>query len=127
MPSADTKQVIELVDDLEDNLDELEKNISSLLNTSLSATSRKLPLLDRAKLNVLVVYSIESLVFSYLKLNGIQVKDHAVFKEITRVKQYFAKIKAAEEAPQIAAEKPTTVLNKDAAGRFIKHALVRVA
>jgi bacterioferritin (cytochrome b1) len=43
-----------------------------------------------------------------------------VFRELTRVKQYFEKIKVAESA----GSKPITKLDKAAAGRFIKHALV---
>jgi exosome complex protein LRP1 len=46
-----------------------------------------------------------------------------VFRELTRVKQYFEKIKAAETDP--ATTRPTVTLNKEAAGRVIKHALVR--
>ena len=119
----DTKAAIELVEELQENIEDLEDNLDSVLNGSFAATSKKLPLLDRAKLNVLLVYSIESLVFSYLKLQGVQAKEHPVFKELTRVKQYFEKIKVAEVAPEVA--QPTVKLNKDAAGRFIKYALVR--
>lgn len=40
---------------------------------------------------------------------------------MTRVKQYFEKIKQAEAGPNKA--QPTLTLDRDAAGRFIKHAL----
>lgn len=43
-----------------------------------------------------------------------------MFRELTRVKQYFEKIKALETPP----EKRTMTLDKQAAGRFIKHGLV---
>lgn len=43
-----------------------------------------------------------------------------MFRELTRVRQYFEKIKALE-TPQ---EKPSMTLDKQAAGRFIKHGLV---
>jgi exosome complex protein LRP1 len=56
-------------------------------------------------------------------LNGVQAKEHAVFKELTRVRQYFAKIKEAESGGVKPRENLN--LNKQAAGRFIKHALVR--
>lgn len=46
-----------------------------------------------------------------------------MFKELTRVKQYFEKIKALETEP----EKRTMSLDKQAAGRFIKHGLVGVS
>jgi hypothetical protein len=59
---------------------------------------------------------------AYLRLNGVQAKEHPVFKELTRVKQYFEKIKVAEAGPTKPRENLS--LNKEAAGRVIKHALV---
>ncbi|GAB7356029.1 hypothetical protein MBLNU459_g6648t2 [Dothideomycetes sp. NU459] len=108
-----------LVDDLSVNIDDLEESLAPLLNTALSASTSKLPLLDKAKLYVLATYAIESLLFSYLKLNGVDAKEHPVFLELTRVKEYFGKIKVAESAPV----KRNTALDKAAAGRFVKHAL----
>lgn len=118
----DTDDVLELIEDLQDNINDLEDNLGSILDGSLSATSKKLPLLDRAKLNVLLVYSIESLLFSYLKLHGVQAKEHPVFKELSRVKQYFEKIKKVEAGPD--RTQPATTLNREAALRVIKHGLV---
>lgn len=51
-----------------------------------------------------------------LRLNGVNAKEHAVFKELARVRQYFDKIKNIENPPQ----KPEKTLNKEAAIRFIK-------
>ena len=48
---------------LEENIDDLEEVIRPLLKNALSDTAANLPLLDKAKLYVLVVYSIESLLF----------------------------------------------------------------
>lgn len=55
-----------------------------------------------------------------LRLQGIDAKKHPIFTEITRIKQYFAKIKSAEEPP---AQRSNT-LDKQAAIRFIKADLV---
>ena len=60
---------------------------------------------------------------AYLRLNGVDAKEHPVFRELTRVKQYFEKIKAAETGGDNKA--PSAQLDKAAAKRFIKHALVR--
>jgi exosome complex protein LRP1 len=60
---------------------------------------------------------------AYLKLHGTKAQEHPVFKELTRVKQYFAKIKALESPPEEEA-KPTMKLDQQAARRFIKHGLV---
>lgn len=57
---------------------------------------------------------------AYLRLDGVNSKEHPVFRELTRVKQYFEKIKAAESA----GTRQNVTLDKAAAGRFIKHALV---
>lgn len=57
---------------------------------------------------------------AYLRLNGVDSKEHPVYRELTRVKQYFEKIKAAESA----GTKQLVTLDKSAASRFIKHALV---
>jgi len=61
-----TKSVLGLVDQLEDDVEDLEEKLEPLLVNSLTATTKKLPLLDRAKLNVLLVYAIESLIFCQL-------------------------------------------------------------
>lgn len=50
----------------------------------------------------------------------MDAKQHPVYRELTRVRQYFDKIKALESEP----EQRTMVLDKAAAGRFIKHGLV---
>lgn len=63
----DTTNLQLLVEHLEDNIDELEDNLEPLLSIALTATTKKLPLLDKAKLYVLIVYSIESLLFCEFK------------------------------------------------------------
>lgn len=52
----------------------------------------------------------------------MDAKSHPVFRELTRVKQYFEKIKALETEP----EERAMTLDKEAAGRFIKHGLVSI-
>ncbi|KAI5309973.1 hypothetical protein KEM55_002014 [Ascosphaera atra] len=116
MDTADLKPLLE---ELEDSLDDVEDVLEPLLKQALAATTQKMPVLDKAKLHVVVTYAIWSLLFNYLKLNGTNVKEHPIFKELTRVKQYFQKIEDAEKKP----EQPTMKLDKEAAGRFIKHGL----
>ncbi|KAI4870310.1 Sas10/Utp3/C1D family-domain-containing protein [Hypoxylon rubiginosum] len=103
------------LDRLDDELDTLEEALQPILG-NISDVANKLPLLDKAKLYVLATYSIESMLFSSLRLNGVNAKEHPVFKELTRVRQYFDKIKNAENPPQ----KPEQSLNKEAAIRFIR-------
>ena len=59
---------------------------------------------------------------AYLRLNGVDAKEHPVFRELVRVKEYFEKIKNAEAGDS---KRMNMSLDKAAAGRFIKHALVR--
>jgi exosome complex protein LRP1 len=59
----ETAELLSLVEHLEDNIDDLEESLEPLLSAALSATTKKLPVLDKAKLYVLIVYSIESLLF----------------------------------------------------------------
>jgi exosome complex protein LRP1 len=68
----DAENLVSLVEHLEDNIDELEENLEPLLSAALTATTKKLPLLDKAKLYVLIVYSIESLLFCELQFENLQ-------------------------------------------------------
>lgn len=54
-------------------------------------------------------------------MKGINAREHAVFQELIRVKQYLQKVKGVEDRDK---ERGTASLDKDAAGRIIKHALV---
>jgi exosome complex protein LRP1 len=108
-----------LIEDLSTDISALSDALAPLLNAPLSTISSKLPLLDKAKLHILATYAIESLLFSSLRLSGIDAKQHPVFTELTRVRQYFQKVKLAEEGPP----QREQVIDKEAAGRFIKHAL----
>ncbi|RMZ81241.1 hypothetical protein DV737_g2548, partial [Chaetothyriales sp. CBS 132003] len=119
-----TAEILPYLDHLEDNLDSLEESLNAFLpNDSLAATAKKLPLVDRAKLHVTVVYAVESLIFSYLRLHNLSPHAHPVFKELARVKSYFDKIKDVENAPAAASKKPDVALDRNAAERVIKHAL----
>lgn len=114
---TDSTAIEALLDTLSQNIDGVEAALQPVLTKPLSATSGKLPLLDKAKLYVHTSYAIESLIFSYLRLSGADAKSHPVFSELGRVRSYFEKIKSAEGAG------PSSRLDKGAANRFIKHAL----
>ncbi|KAH8667418.1 Sas10/Utp3/C1D family-domain-containing protein [Tricladium varicosporioides] len=116
----DSTKIISLLEQLDDEIDDLEDSLVPLLKTSLAESASKFPLLDKAKLYVLVTYAIESILFSYLRLNGVKAREHPVFLELTRVKQYFDKIKATENPPV-----RTSMLDKTVAARFLQPDLVR--
>ncbi|RAH75527.1 Sas10/Utp3/C1D family protein [Aspergillus aculeatinus CBS 121060] len=116
MEAAD---LLPLLEQLDENIDDLEEILQPVLDGSAVKTSSNLPVLDKAKFHVLVTYTLESLIFSWLRLHGVNAKEHPVFRELTRVKQYFEKIKELETGP----EQRTLKLDKEAASRFIKHGL----
>jgi exosome complex protein LRP1 len=62
----ESAEVVSLLEQLDDDIDELEDSLAPVLKTALSATSSKLPVLDKAKLYVLVTYAIESILFCAL-------------------------------------------------------------
>ncbi|KAJ5548761.1 hypothetical protein N7513_005995 [Penicillium frequentans] len=115
----DSASLLPLLEQLDDHVDDLEEVLEPLLGQSLSKTSKNLPVMDKAKLHVLVTYTLESLLFCYLRLYGVDAKQRPVFRELTRVKQYFEKIKALETEP----EQRKMTLDKGAANRFVKHGL----
>lgn len=136
---ADVKDITPQLDKLDSQLDNLEEAMKPLLG-DLQEMSSQLPLLDKAKLFSLTAYAIESLLFcmrhplsisrssfadilttASLKLQGGDAQNHAVFTELKRIQQYFAKIKAAEEP-----EAPRNLtVNQEAAARMLKSDLVR--
>lgn len=61
------------------------------------------------------------IVLAYLRLNSVNAKEHPIFSELSRVKQYFEKIKNVESGDT---KKANISLNRAAGGRVIKHALV---
>ncbi|KAJ5469533.1 hypothetical protein N7539_009151 [Penicillium diatomitis] len=117
--SMDTADLLPLLEQLDDGVDDLEDALQPLLGSSLNKMSKNMPILDKAKIHVLTTYAIETLIFNYLRLRGVDAKQHPVWREITRVRQYFDKMKELETEP----EQRTMVLDKAAAGRFIKHGL----
>ncbi|KAK7914616.1 hypothetical protein PG985_012319 [Apiospora marii] len=114
----DVTNILPQLERLDGDIDNLEEALQPILK-GVSDLSSKLPLLEKAKLYVLATYALESMLFSSLRLNAVDAKNHPVFKELTRVRQYFDKIKNIETPP----EKPEATLNKGAAISFIRSGL----
>ncbi|KAL0635119.1 hypothetical protein Q9L58_005940 [Maublancomyces gigas] len=114
-------QVMDLVNLLDDQVDDIEDALAPLLKSSLQDIAAKLPVVDKARLYVLTTYAIDSLLFSYLRLNGVNAREHPVMRELERIKQYVKKINEAQGA--VTEVKREVTLNKAVAARFIKHDL----
>lgn len=109
------------VANLNASLDELEIQLEPLFTKSLPETLVALETIQQAKLQVVLPYVLYDLVFVYLKTRGIDPRTHPVIGELDRVRQYFDKIKSAEDSE----EKKRLGIDKEAAGRFIKHAIAQ--
>lgn len=59
----DTSRMLSSLEQLDDEIDDLEDSLTPFLHTNVSDLASKLPLLDKAKLYVLVTYAIESMLF----------------------------------------------------------------
>ncbi|KAL8687397.1 MAG: hypothetical protein Q9224_005163 [Gallowayella concinna] len=116
----DTTDLTNLLENLDDDIDELEESLAPLIKHALVESASTLPLLDKAQLYILVTYAIESILFSYLRLNGVDAKEHVIFGELARVRQYFEKVDHVEK---LGSKRDDLSLNKAATERIIKHAL----
>lgn len=59
----ETVDILPLLDQLDDDIDDVEEVIDSVLPKSLTETSQKLPVLDKAKFHIGIVYALETLIF----------------------------------------------------------------
>lgn len=107
---------------LHDSLDKLEGELEPLLAQPLAESLVVLDTIQQAKLQVVIPYVVYDLVFVYLKTRGIDPTTHPVVTELDRVRQYFEKIKKAEGSVE---KKRKAAVDRQAAGRFIKHALAQ--
>lgn len=71
-----TAGVQDALEELGDDLSDVQKSLQPLLTSALSETTKKLPLLDRAKLYTTIVYAIESLLFCRSWLPSEPSTDH---------------------------------------------------
>lgn len=59
----ETTNLMPLLEQLEDNIEDVEDVLEPLFSQALSTAVQKMPVFDKAKLYVLIAYSIESLIF----------------------------------------------------------------
>ncbi|KAJ3857255.1 Sas10/Utp3/C1D family-domain-containing protein [Lentinula lateritia] len=120
MASAETRKAKSRLKVLSSSLTEIEAAIAPLLSGERTLPEILLALepLEQAKLQTALPYLVYDLIFIYLRTRGIDPKTHPVVTELERVRQYFEKIKKAENTPVRG-----TQVDKAAADRFIKHAI----
>ncbi|KAI8817617.1 uncharacterized protein EV422DRAFT_604385 [Fimicolochytrium jonesii] len=105
------------------NFEKAVTNLTSLLDPVLDAPLDQLlatlDAFDRAKLEVLLAFALNTITFVYLRTQGHSTKEHPVKIELDRVKEYFKKLKDAAGL-----NKPTMRIDKGAAKRFINNSLI---
>eukprot|EP01027_Heterolobosea_sp_BB2_P010913 GEZU01015943.1.p1 GENE.GEZU01015943.1~~GEZU01015943.1.p1 ORF type:complete len:213 (+),score=75.60 GEZU01015943.1:166-804(+) len=99
---------------------DIEAHLKPLFAMNLAQASEDMGPIDRAKLNLAMAYTVNTLFFMYLRAQGVNPQDHPVKDELERVKKYMNKIKEVQES---LTAKQTLRLNKDAANRFIQAAI----
>mmetsp|Transcript_43721 Transcript_43721/g.106883 ORF Transcript_43721/g.106883 Transcript_43721/m.106883 type:complete len:156 (+) Transcript_43721:205-672(+) len=105
----------------EESMGALEEVLEPLLSTPWEVLTARLDAMEKAKLNLMMAYAVNSLYFIYLKTQGTKTEEHPITEELARIKTYMAKIKEAAAAGE--KEQSRLKLNKDAAARFIKSGL----
>lgn len=102
-------------------LNKIENEFEPLLKVSQIELNTKLNTLDKAKLDLVAAYSINSLFWMYLNVCGVNPKDHGIKQELERIRSYMNRVKEIqdkEKAPK---------LDVKASKRFVKSALWQAA
>ncbi|KAK9333894.1 hypothetical protein V1520DRAFT_330875 [Lipomyces starkeyi] len=117
MSAAD--ELYPLIENLEKEMGELESSLKPIIDNGVADYANDMAPIDKAKAYLLSLYALNSTIYSTLKIGEINTADHHIMIDIRRVQTYMAKIKNAEE---LFAGRQLQ-LDRQAAGRFIKHAL----
>jgi exosome complex protein LRP1 len=102
---------------LESSLVELESFLSRLDSTSYTTVHESLTPLDQARFDLTAVYTLNSLMWAYLRTRGVDPKQTQLKSELDRVKSYMDKLKSVvdrQSAPRI---------DKQASTRIMRNAL----
>ncbi|XP_020777184.1 nuclear nucleic acid-binding protein C1D [Boleophthalmus pectinirostris] len=96
-------------------------SVKSMLDTLISMPRndllQKLDPLEQAKLDLMSVYTLNSLFWMYLVTQGINPREHGIKQELERIRTYMNKVK------EITDKKKAARLDKGAASRFLRNAL----
>lgn len=98
-------------------IEDLFKNLSQV---PLSEIQAQMSSFDKAKLDVLGAYAVNSLFWMYLRVNGEDPTEHGIKKEIEIVQSYMSRVEEVDKKLKAA---PGPKLNIAAATRFLRNAL----
>ncbi|XP_004525008.1 nuclear nucleic acid-binding protein C1D [Ceratitis capitata] len=103
------------VNNFSNALDKIEKSLTTAVEFK---DFDELSTQERVKMDNYLAYAINSLYWMHLKLRGDDPNEHGIKNELSRVRQTILRDKQIYERNTI-----RPVLDKAAAGRFIKHGL----
>lgn len=111
------KEISSNLEEFKAALCEVEEVFKPLNSVSLADINGKLDVLDRAKLQLVFAYSINSFFWMYLCTQGVDPRNHPIKQELGRIQKYMARVK------EITDKKKAAKLDTDAAKRFVRNAL----
>ncbi|XP_071498865.1 nuclear nucleic acid-binding protein C1D-like [Diadema antillarum] len=111
------KEISKSLEVFKSSLHDVEETFESLFSVSLADIHRKMDVLDKAKLQLVSAYAINSLFWMYLCTQGVDPRQHPIKQELRRIQEYMGKVK------EITDKKKAAKLDKDAAKRFVRNAL----
>ncbi|KAJ2783860.1 hypothetical protein H4R18_001468 [Coemansia javaensis] len=117
------KKLAKHADQLAAAVDQVRAALGPVLTQPLGNILPKLTPVQRCELEALVAYSIHTLFWIYLKVNGVPPKEHPVMAELQRVQRYMEKINRAKQGGDAPEEQRRMAVDADAADRFIRSAI----
>ncbi|KAI7834890.1 Sas10/Utp3/C1D family-domain-containing protein [Kickxella alabastrina] len=117
------KKLSKQVDQLDAAIEQVERALGPILSQPLNEQLSKLSAIERCELEALIAYSIDTLFWIYLKVNGVPPKEHPVMAELQRVQRYIGKINKAKGINGEDGGGDRMKLDKQAADRFIRNAI----
>ncbi|XP_028324283.1 nuclear nucleic acid-binding protein C1D [Gouania willdenowi] len=91
--------------------------LEKLMSVPRNELQQKLEPLEQAKLELLSVYTLNSLFWMYLVTQGVNPKEHALKQELERIKKHMNRVTELTE------KKKAARLDRGAASRFVRNAL----
>ncbi|CAG8569556.1 17371_t:CDS:2 [Funneliformis caledonium] len=104
--------------ELECGFEDIDRLLEPLLSRPLSELASSLGPIDRARLYLLYGFTLNSLISLFLELKGQDSKIKILEEQYKRIQDCSEKITNTVNPPQ-----PSLSINRNAASRFIKHAL----
>ncbi|UJR38281.1 hypothetical protein I4U23_030953 [Adineta vaga] len=102
---------------LESSLNELETFLSRLDSVSYTTLHESLTPLDQARFDITATYTLNSLMWAYLRTRGVDPKQTQLKNELDRVKSYMDKLKSVVD------RQTASKIDKQATTRLMRNAL----